>query len=250
MKKLHLPYCILLFVILPRCVKEIPTSDSPANDGISASTSAKPPAPAPAPPPTTILQWQKTYGSTLNELGYAITRSTDGNGYVFTASALGNAGDITGHHGGIGADVWLVKINSSSGGIDWKKCLGGTSGDYAYDIITTIDGGYAFAGVTQSNDGDAPGNHGGRDVWIVKLDASGAVSWKKILGGSGEEAANSIIQTSDGGFLIAGYTGSNNGDISGSNHGGSDAWIIKLSSSGEMVWQKTYGGTLGESASS
>lgn len=230
-------------VIFLGCKKE--TTTTPASQEEIAAAKPSPPSP----PPPSILQWQKTYGSSLNELGYTITKANDGTGFVFVGSALGNSGDITGHHGGIGADAWAVKINTL-GNIDWQRCVGGTNGDYAYDIITTTDSAYVFAGTTKSNDGDVTGGHGGQDVWVVKLDrSSGNIVWQKTFGGSADDVANSIVETTDGGFLVAGYANSNDGDIPGNNHGGSDVWIIKLNSSGTMEWQKLYGGTAGESAS-
>src|SRR6188768_3191519 len=220
MKKLIITSGLIMVLGFFSCKKETVTSTS--QEEIATGK------PSPPPPPPTILQWQKTYGNTLStQMGYTITKTNDGNGYVFVGSALGNGGDITGHHGGIGADAWVVKTNSL-GSIDWQKCIGGTAGDYAYDIITTADNGFAFAGTTQSNNGDVIGNHGGRDVWVVKIDGSGAISWQKTFGGTADESANSIIQTSDGGFLVAGYTNSNNGDISGRNHGSGDGGSLKV----------------------
>src|SRR5436305_1217047 len=87
--------------------------------------------------------------------------------------------------------------------IQWQKSLGGSSDEVAYSIEQTSDGGYIAAGYTLSNDGDVSGNHGSLDYWIVKLNSSGAIQWQKSLGGSGEDGATSIEQTSDGGYIIA-----------------------------------------------
>ncbi|TMI97892.1 MAG: T9SS C-terminal target domain-containing protein [Bacteroidetes bacterium] len=241
MKKIIITSSLILILGLFSCKKETITSTSPEE-----IATGKPPS-NPPPPTTSILQWQKTYGSSSNELGYVITKTSDGSGYVFVGSALGNGGDISGHHGGIGADAWVVKINNT-GSIDWQKCLGGTKSDYAYDIITTTDGGYLFAGATGSNDGDITNNHGGNDLWVVKLDASGMITFQKTFGGTGDDGATSIIETADGGFLIAGYSSSNDGDILGTNHGAADVWVLKLNSSGNIEWQKLYGGSGGESS--
>ncbi len=111
--------------------------------------------------------------------------------------------------------------------IEWQKCLGGSGEDYATSIQQTSDGGYIVAGYSSSNNGDVSGNHGESDYWIVKLDDSGSVQWQKSLGGTGEDVATSILQTSDGGYIVAGYSYSNDGDVSG-NHGNSDYWIVKL----------------------
>ncbi|MDD3630676.1 MAG: hypothetical protein PHF55_06625 [Bacteroidales bacterium] len=84
-----------------------------------------------------------------------------------------------------------------------------------------------MAGGTWSNDGDMSGNHGGYDALVVKLNSSGNIEWQKCLGGTDYDYAYSIHQTSDGGFIVAGSTESNNYDVSG-NHGASDAWVVKL----------------------
>jgi hypothetical protein len=243
MKKLIITSGLIMVLGFFSCKKETVTSTSPEE-----IATGKPPSP---PPPPSILQWQKTYGGTSSEMGYAITSDAAGN-YVFTASALTNSGDVSGHHGGVGADAWVVKINSS-GLIGWSHCFGGTNGDYAYDILSTTDGsGYVFAGVTKSSDGDLSGQvyHGERDVWVAKLNAStGDIVWQKTFGGSADDWANSIIETNDGGFLVVGSTSSTNGDVT-QMRGSSDVWIIKLDNNGNMIWQKTYGGSLGDAASS
>jgi hypothetical protein len=108
------------------------------------------------------------------------------------------------------------------------------------------DGGYITASQTTSNNFDVVGNHGGYDVWVVKLSASGSVEWKRCLGGSADEYVKSIQQTSDGGYILSSSTSSNDGDVSG-NHGESDLWVVKLDATGQTTWQRTYGGSSGES---
>lgn len=133
--------------------------------------------------------------------------------------------------------------------IQWQKTLGGANHDRAHCIQQTIDGGYIIAGEITSNDGDVTGFHGDYDCWIVKLDVNGNIKWQKALGGTGQEVAYSIQQTKDGGFIVAGWTTSNDGDVTG-NHGGGDYWVVKLDANGNIVWQKTLGGTNGECANS
>ena len=130
-----------------------------------------------------------------------------------------------------------------------KKTIGGTESDYAYSFKPTPDGGYIAAGYTYSHDGDVSGNHGDADAWVVKINSTGGIQWQKTLGGSNEEIARSIQLTTDGGYIIAAATKSDNGDVSG-NHGGADAWIVKLNSNGGIQWQKTLGGTNEEIARS
>ena len=124
--------------------------------------------------------------------------------------------------------------------IEWQKSLGGGDWDIANSIAQTSDGGYIVAGWSSSNDGDVSGNHGEGDYWIVKLTSGGELAWQKSLGGSDKDIANSIAQADDGGYVVAGWSQSTNGDVTG-NHGLSDAWIVKLTSEGELVWQKSLG---------
>ncbi len=131
--------------------------------------------------------------------------------------------------------------------IEWQKCLGGSNDDWAYSIQQTSDSGFIVAGYTESSNGDVSGNHGDYDYWVVKLNSSGDILWQKCLGGTNVDQAFSIQQTSDGGFIVAGGTFSNDGDVSG-NHGNSDYWVVKLNSSGTIEWQKCLGGTDGDYA--
>lgn len=131
-------------------------------------------------------------------------------------------------------------------GIQWQKSLGGIDNDQAYSIQQTADGGYIISGGSQSNDGDVTGNHGSVDCWITKMNNSGAIQWQKSLGGSIQEDAFSIKQTTEGGYIVTGYTNSNDGDVSGL-HGQvatfKDGWVIKLDAIGNIQWQKCLGGS-------
>jgi hypothetical protein len=191
------------------------------------------------------IQWQKTIGGAESDYAYSLQSTPDG-GYIAAGYSYSNDGDVSGNHGD--ADAWVVKL-SSSGAIQWQKSLGGSNEEIARSIQPTTDGGYIVAVSSKSNNGDVSGNHGDADAWIVKLSSSGAIEWQKSLGGSDEEIARSIQPTTDGGYIVAGSTKSNNGDVSG-NHGGQDAWIVKLSSNGTFLWQKSLGGTANDFANS
>ena len=194
------------------------------------------------------IEWEKSLGGTLNEFGNSVQQTTDG-GFVVAGYSLSNDGDVTGHHGGAGgADYWIVKL-SGSGSLTWEKSLGGNSADYGNSIQQTTDGGFIVAGASSSNDNDVSGNHGLSDFWIVKLDSAGVITWQKCLGGSDDDQAFSIEQTTDGGFITAGYTKSNTGDVS-FNHGSFDYWVVKLDSAGTLVWQKSLGGSSAELSNS
>lgn len=128
--------------------------------------------------------------------------------------------------------------------VGWTKNYGGSAADKAITVAQTPDGGYIMAGITFSTDGDVtPSASGQGNVWIVKIAPEGAVEWQRNIGGFLEEGAEAIRPTSDGGYIVAGYTKSNDADVSG-NHGfgdTDDAWIVKLSSTGAIQWQKCYG---------
>ncbi|RZK18424.1 MAG: T9SS type A sorting domain-containing protein [Flavobacterium sp.] len=197
---------------------------------------------------TGVIVWQKALGGTLSDYANSIQQTSDG-GYIVAGNTASNNGDVMGNHNTGYDDVWIVKLNST-GIILWQKTLGGTNHEMAKSIQQTSDGGYIFAGSTDSNDGDVSGNHSTfLDCWIVKLNGTGEIIWQKTMGGTSDDFASEIQQTSDGGYIIAGLTASNNGDVT-QQHGIFDCWILKLNSIGEIIWQKTYGGTNQDSATS
>ena len=185
------------------------------------------------------IQWQKSLGGSANEIASSIQQTTDG-GYIVVGQSTSNDGDVTGHHGIIiNDDYWVVKLDNS-GNIQWQKSLGGTQNDSGLSIQQTTDGGYIVTGYSGSNDGDVTGNHGTIDYWVVKLDNSGNIQWQKSLGGTGDENGYFIQQTLDGGYIVAGYSNSNDGDVTG-NNGANDYWVVKLDSLGSIQWQKCFG---------
>lgn len=184
------------------------------------------------------IEWQKSLGGSNSDYSYSIQQTTDG-GYIATGWSLSNDGDVTGNNGS--NDYWVVKLDNN-GSVQWQKSLGGSDEDYSWSVVETIDGGFAIAGWSKSNDGDVTGNSGFQDYWIVKLDSAGNLEWEKSLGGSDEEYAFSIQQTMDNGYIIAGWSKSIDGDITG-NNGFTDYWVVKLDSVGIILWQKALGGS-------
>jgi len=188
------------------------------------------------------IQWQKALGGTGVDIANAVQQTADG-GYIVAGSTDSNNGDVSGNHGGgLHGDAWVVKLGVT-GNIQWQKCIGGSSSDRANAIQTTADGGYIMAAETYSNDGDVSGNHGWADAWVVKLGGTGTIQWQKALGGTDAEFANAVQQTADGGYIMAGYTNSNDGDVSGNHYFVNDAWMVKLDGTGTIQWQQTLGGT-------
>ncbi len=165
-------------------------------------------------------QWSKTYGRSNIDFAQSISQTSDG-GYI----VAGN----TWSYGSGSSDFLILKLDSS-GNRQWSRTYGGSNYDFAYSISQTSDGGYIVAGYTRSY------GSGYYDFLILKLDSSGNRQWSRTYGGSNHDIAQSISQTSDGGYIVAGYTQSY-------GSGGSDFLILKLDSSGNVVWSKTYGGS-------
>lgn len=125
--------------------------------------------------------------------------------------------------------------------IQWQDVYGGTSHDRFHCAVQTLDGGYVVTGYAMSADGDIVSSHGNSELLLVKYDSLGVISWKKAFGGSGSDKGNAVRQTSDGGFIICGQTTSADGDASVTHLNG-DYWVIKTDASGNITWQKSYGG--------
>ena len=185
--------------------------------------------------------WSNTFGGSKQENLKNVICTSDG-GFMligYTYSNL-NDGDVTDFKGG-SCDIWVVKTDSK-GLLQWQKCIGGTDGDMGWDIIQISPSSYIIAGGTYSKDVDVFGNHGGQDIWLVKLDLSGNMIWQKCIGGSKDECVFSLKKSGTNSFLVAGYTSSINGDISG-NHGGEDGWASEIDTMGNFIWKKCFGGT-------
>ena len=188
-----------------------------------------------------LTQWQRTLGGISNDEAYSALQLSDG-GFIIVGSANSADGDVSGHHGPSSmGDLWLVKLDSS-GDLLWNHSFGGVSSDRGLSIKPTADGGYILAGETYSSDGDVTSVHGQNDAWVVKLDSVGDLEWQRAFGGSFADVANAALQLPDGGFAVAGSTGSNDGDIVGS-HGAMDGWVLRLDASGAVLWQRAFGGS-------
>ncbi|HVU85235.1 MAG TPA: immunoglobulin domain-containing protein, partial [Puia sp.] len=189
------------------------------------------------------IQWQKCLGGAYFETGAFIHPTPDG-GYIFAGTSSSVDCNITGNLGG--SDYWVVKMNST-GEVLWQKHYGGSKNEYAWSFAPAPDGGYFVSGETESADGDITLNHGIRDYWVIRIDGAGNLLWQKSLGGSGDDEAFSVQATADGGCITAGFTESNDGDVTG-NHGKRDYWVVKLNNTGGIQWQKALGGSESEFA--
>jgi hypothetical protein len=158
------------------------------------------------------LLWFRDYGDTLHEEAHSVVETSDG-GFVFTGS--------TTSYGAGGNDVWLVKTDSS-GNILWSKTFGGIGGDYGYSVQKTSDGGYIITGRTSSY------GAGLWDVYLIKTNSLGDTLWTRTFGGISLDKGESVQETSDGGFIIAGMTMS-------FGSGWQDVYLIKTDSLGNVL---------------
>ena len=131
--------------------------------------------------------------------------------------------------------------NTSDGILKLVKNFGGSKNDVAKSVVSTLDGGFAVLGYTQSIDGDITDKATeDYDFWMLKFDSEAQLEWNKTYGGSGDDRGSSIIETSDGGYALLGYSDSTDGDVS-SNNGNRDFWLVKITASGVLTWQKSFG---------
>ncbi|MES2702498.1 MAG: T9SS type A sorting domain-containing protein [Bacteroidota bacterium] len=151
-------------------------------------------------------------------------------GYIVAGRSDSTDGDVTGNHGAM--DAWAVKI-SSGGVLQWQKCFGGSVSDWGNSVWATSDGGCVLAGGFMSDDGNVTGHHASTDFGIVKLSAAGAMQWQQCFGGTKVESATAVLQSADGGYLLAGISGSDDYDVS-NNKGSWDFWVIKLAAPSDV----------------
>lgn len=168
------------------------------------------------------LSWSRIWGGAGAEIGTSLAQTNDG-GYAITG--------YTASYGAGNNDVILLKYDSS-GTLSWSKTWGGTGNETGESLIQTSDGSLAVAGETYSY------GAGGADAFLIKFTSAGVVSWNKVWGGASNEIDRRLVQTSDGGYAIAGY--------SASYGTGGDIFLTKYDSSGNISWNKTWGGTNGE----
>ena len=186
---------------------------------------------------TGSLEWRKYFGGTNTEICYDVIEVADG--YLLIGSSDSLDVDIKNNKGSY--DFWIVKIDKN-GTLVWEKSYGGKEIDESYQIIRTAEGNFLIVGETRSSDQDVSSQKGGADIWVLKIDDSGEMLWEKTYGGASFDAAKAITLTNDGNYLIAGNTRSIDNDVT-NNNGENDIWVLKIDPSGNLIWQKTIGGS-------
>ena len=137
------------------------------------------------------------------------------------------------------AAVFVSSAATAQPTILYKKAFGGTWYDYASEVKSTPDSGMVLIGTTYSNNGDISWNYNSVDAFVVKLDASGAIDWKRVFGGTGYDGGSSIAPTADGGYIMAGISQSNNWDVPATNSTtDNNFWILKMDGTGVVQWKK------------
>lgn len=190
------------------------------------------------------IQWQNTIGGSGDDFVNVVKQTSDGGYIVLAGSDSSISGDKTENSRG-GLDYWIIKL-TNTGAIDWQKTYGGANPDFDVFGQQTSDGGYVVAGYSDSGaTGDkTEASNGQRDYWVLKLNATGNIVWQNAIGGSLVDRVQAAIQCADGNYVIGGFSFSPvSGDKTETNYGGSDYWIVKLDTSGNIIWQNTIGGS-------
>lgn len=174
-------------------------------------------------------EWNKTFGGSGSQMAWSVEQTNDG-GYIVSGHSSYYEGSYA------DPNILLVKTDTD-GNEKWSKIFGGNNTDIGYSIKQTSDRGYVIVGRTNSY------GAGDYDVWLIKTDHNGNEIWNKTFGGSNYDQGDSVQQTTDGGYIIAGSTMSYGA-------GDWDAWLIKTDSDGNEIWNKTFGGTGGDGGDS
>jgi hypothetical protein len=188
--------------------------------------------------------WEKTYVGSGVETAYSIAAWAGG--YIIVGKTYGTIGNMPAIYGD--GDGLVLKIDESGNAVS-QRAFGGADYDEFVKIIPDEAGNYLLVGHTYSTDGNFSTNHGASDLFAIKIDAWLNPVWQKTFGSTGSESGVSGAICKDGGYIITGYTDGNDGDLT-FNHGGIDFWALNVSGDGEIIWQRTYGGSGFELASS
>ena len=196
--------------------------------------------------------WCQNFGYPGSDQAQNIIETREGDLMVtgfFDVSASGGQGnddrENAGTLHGVG-EYWGIKLDAD-GQFFWKRYFGGSNNDRSYNVMQTNDGGFVLIGSSESDDFDITDSKGSYDYWAVKLSAEGDLEWTRSFGGSEIDIAYDIATTLDGNFLIVGDARSNDQDVS-TNYGNADIWLVAIDPQGNLIWEKSLGGSMFDSA--
>jgi hypothetical protein len=184
------------------------------------------------------LEWSRYFGGNFTDTPEGIIETEDF-GFIIAGGSDSDDTDISNNIGSY--DFWVIRI-SALGDLVWEKSFGGDQIDEARAIVKSGDGNYIIAGDTRSENIDISVNNGAADLWLIKISPNGDLLWEQTIGGTSFDVARAIANTHDNGFLLAGSSRSNDLDVS-ENKGQNDAWALKVDWSGNLLWEKTVGGS-------
>jgi hypothetical protein len=179
----------------------------------------------PAIPTEKPIEFQKNYGGAGNDYARAVVENTNGDLFIVGSTQSYGAG---------GQDVYVIKTDEKGNTI-WTKTFGGAANEEANEVIFSSDGNLLILGNTSSY------GAGGNDVYLLKIDTTGALLWQKNYGGAANESGEDIMQTPDGNYMISGATASY-------GSGARDMYVLKINTFGTVIWSKTFGGIADDGA--
>jgi hypothetical protein len=189
------------------------------------------------------LLWEKTFGYSGIDYGTHLIQTTDG-GYLLVGTLDVTASRGLGNQQGrkhAGGDYWALKLDTG-GNLQWSNYYGGGFTDTPSGVEPTADGGYIIVGTSDSKDTDISNNRGSYDFWVIKISDQGKLLWEKNYGGDQIDEARAITRDAQGNFIVVGDSRSTDQNVS-SNKGGADLWVIKISPQGQLLKEKTFGGS-------
>jgi hypothetical protein len=190
------------------------------------------------------LLWSKTFGGSDDDRGADIIATSDG-GFALLGYSKSADFDVTSNAGA--QDFWILKINEN-GTILWTKTFGYAGADFGNALIQTQDNGFLITGVLDVSASNGQGNskkaqkHAGGDIWAIKLNNSGILEWSKYYGGSFTDTPFGVVETANHNYIIAASSDSEDFNIA-NNKGSYDFWILKIASDGNLIWEKSFGGS-------
>ena len=198
------------------------------------------------------IQWEKSFGFIGQDQAYHVIQTFDGGyfatGYLDVTASEGEGNDFNENQStdrqslhSLG-DYWGIKMDANGNKI-WRRYFGGNHVDQSKDVLQTDDGGFLLAGISESSDVDITNAHGANDFWVIKVSPDGDKVWENSFGGAETDRGFSLVKATDGNYIITGESRSIDADVSNPK-GGGDIWVVKFNSSnGNIIWEKSYGGT-------